>query len=911
MPAIVSIKVTATRAFDTESAGSSVATGFIVDAKQGLILTNRHVVQPGPVVAKAVFLDHEEVDIQAVYRDPVHDFGIYRFNPADVHFMDVEQLELAPESARVGVDIRIVGNDAGEKISILTGTLARLDRDAPNYGRFRFNDFNTFYYQAASGTSGGSSGSPVINQQGQVIALNAGSRRQSASSYFLPLDRVVRALDLIRRGQPVTRGTWQSTLQHQAFDELRRLGLSPQTEARVRKERPNGTGMLVVTGVVPGGPAIGLLELGDILVDVDGQLITTFSPLEHILDQRVDDELSVVVDRGGEAVELTVPVQDLFEITPDSYLDVGDAVLNELSYQQARHALVAVGGAYVAASGYMLAGAGIGADAVITAIGDQAVYDLDEAQQAFEALPDGAKVPVRWFDLSDPQTQRVGVIVMDRRWFPMERCTWHASDGTWPCQVATPPPPAPAPQVVETTFPAEDSRIETALSHSLVLVDFEIPFRVQGVYDTRFIGTGLVVDAKQGLVVVDRDTVPVALGDVRLVFAGSVEIPGTVETLHPLHNVAVIRYDPALLGQTPVRSAVLRDQPLSPGDRVWHVGLDRHSRVVSEKTRIESVDPLHLPLPQTPFFRDSNVEVASVQKTASSSGGGVLADRRGRVVALWASFVDLSGDKPRAFFRGLPTAILNQVVVPLREDKAPRFRALGVELAETSLVDARNRGLPDGAALALEQASGVTRRAFLVARVWEDAPAHGLLREGDILLQVDGRPAVDLLEIEQSAQSDQVTVQVARDGTVQDIVVPTIERFGADLDRVLSWSGTLLHAVQDAVPEQRGLSPEGVYVAWYWYGSPAARYGLRPTRRIQEVNGQPTPDLDAFLAAVQGVPDGGAVRLKTEDLDGREEVTTLEVDLTYWPTWELVRGPDGWQRHELSSTASPASPAPR
>ncbi|MGI9259305.1 MAG: trypsin-like peptidase domain-containing protein, partial [Gammaproteobacteria bacterium] len=469
---IVSIQVDSTRAFDTGRNQSSQATGFVVDAESGLILTNRHVVTPGPVVAQAIFPNQEEVELAPVYRDPVHDFGFFRYDPADLRFIQPAELPLAPEAAQIGRDVRVVGNDAGEQMSILAGTIARLDRQAPNYGRGNYNDFNTFYMQAASGTSGGSSGSPVLDIEGRVVALNAGASSQAQSSFFLPLDRVRRALVLLQEGQPVTRGTLQSELVHKPFAELRRLGLTEMTEATVREAFPEQTGMLVVERVIPGAAAESFLQTGDILVRVNGELMAGFVPVEATLDSNVGLSVDLQIERGGEVLESTVPVDDLHAITPDELIYYGEGVFNNLSYQQARHFNRPVSGVYVASPGYVFGSAAIPRASLLISVDGQPMTSLDDLQRVLERLHDGARATVRFSKFDDPQTERQRVITNDRDWFPAQRCKRSDETGLWPCESLAVAATRQEPEIQNTTFPPQrGERYLQRIASSLVLVN--------------------------------------------------------------------------------------------------------------------------------------------------------------------------------------------------------------------------------------------------------------------------------------------------------------------------------------------------------------------------------------------------------------------------------------------------------
>jgi len=109
--------------------------------------------------------------------------------------------------------------------------------------------------------------------------------------------------------------------------------------------------------------------------------------------------------------------------------------------------------------------------------------------------------------LEDPRTSQLKVIWMDRRWFPARKCKRDDTLGIWPCVGLTAGPASPKLQPASTEYSKTgDPRIDR-LAPSLVSITFDMPYSVSGVTEKNYHGTGVIVDTKRGLVVIDRNTV--------------------------------------------------------------------------------------------------------------------------------------------------------------------------------------------------------------------------------------------------------------------------------------------------------------------------------------------------------------------------------------------------------------------
>ncbi|RLV85210.1 Pro-apoptotic serine protease [Meyerozyma sp. JA9] len=910
---VVSIQFSHVSNFDTESSAVSEATGFVVDSERGYILTNRHVVGPGPFCGYVVFDNHEEAVVRPIYRDPIHDFGFLQFDPKDIRYMKIEQLDLRPDLAQVGTEIRVVGNDAGEKLSILAGFISRLDRNAPDYGTLSYNDFNTEYIQAAASASGGSSGSPVVNKEGYAVALQAGGSTEASTDFFLPVYRPLRALQCIQQGQTITRGDIQVEWQLKPFDECRRLGLTSEAEAAARSQFPDKIGLLVAELVLPEGPADGKLKEGDTLISINGTPIASFISVDEILDEQVGNSLKFVIQRNGHEVSFDIVVGDLHSITPSRYVDIAGASFNDLSYQIARCFCIPVRGVFINdGSGSFELSPFEKNGWLLEYVDDKPTPNLDAFVEVMKSIPDRKKVSISYKHVSDFHTENITVIYVERHWQSTFRmAVRNDSTGLWDfTDIQDKPLPAekPVPQnakYIDIPFDDPEKSGCSQLTRSFVQVRTIAPVPMDSYPYRREIGYGVVVDAANGYVLVSRRFVPHDMCDIFVIFAESVELPGKVVFLHPNQNYAIVKYDPQLM-LADVKTPKFSDKPLKRGERAFFVGYNYNLRVVTDDVKVSSVSSINVPVASlSPRYRGTNLECILLDsKLSQECDSGVLADYDGTLRAFWITYLgetncDQTND--RVYRMGLDVTDVLSVIKSLHENKVPAgLRILDAEFASMTIFQGRLRGVPQEWISKFEEVCEDEIKFLAVDRV--SAPALGQvatpLKTGDIVMSVNDSIVKTMRDLGIMYNQDSLDFVVIRQKKELRLNVPTIDTSTLNTSHVVFWCGSILQAPHHGVRQLIEKIPSEIYVTKKNSGGPANQYGIATNSFITHVNDTETKTLESFVSVVKGIPDNTYIKLRLVSFDSIPVAISVKTNYHYFPTFELKKVNGEWEETE-------------
>ncbi len=247
-----------------------LGTGFVVD-KNGIILTNNHVVEGADTIQVKLF-DEREFPGKVVGTDPQTDIAVVRIDAKDLRALPLGD----SDGMDVGDWVVAIGNPYGLSHTVSAGIVSakgRTRQDVP-LDPSGYYDF----LQTDASINPGNSGGPLLNLHGAVVGINTAIRGGGAQGigFAIPINMVKQLLPMLLRDGHVTR----SALGVRIVDARQlsnddRLALKLSEGARI-------TGA-VIEYVKPGGPADrGGLAPGDIIVSFESQPIERSAQLQWL-----------------------------------------------------------------------------------------------------------------------------------------------------------------------------------------------------------------------------------------------------------------------------------------------------------------------------------------------------------------------------------------------------------------------------------------------------------------------------------------------------------------------------------------------------------------------------------------------------------------------------------------------------
>ena len=418
---VLMIEIETLADLENESPGCYQATGFVVDAEKGIILTNRHVVGASPSTARATFSNKEKISIKPLYYDPLHDFGFYRFNPRDLRFSKPKEFKLGDsDKVKIGEEIRVLGNNAAEGFSILEGTISWIKKNAPTYSDIdTYREFNTYYFQTSADISGGSSGGPILNQKGEVVAINSSSKSQTTVSWGLPINLVKGTLESLRRGRSIKRGDIGARIIFSSFDEIADYGFPKKLTSALKKNNNDIEGLLTVADTIPKTDASDHLKPGDVIWELNGSKVKdSFVKYENILNANVGKEVAVKLFRDGKEISFKIAVIDIEKLKIKSFVRIGSDHFSNVPLFLALANNIPFTGVYTPYIRYNFSERDDFPEfLVITQLGGIQINDINDFYNELSKYKNGDSLKMKYNVLKENQREEEKVFKINWEWF--------------------------------------------------------------------------------------------------------------------------------------------------------------------------------------------------------------------------------------------------------------------------------------------------------------------------------------------------------------------------------------------------------------------------------------------------------------------------------------------------------------
>ncbi|WP_416773437.1 MULTISPECIES: DegQ family serine endoprotease [Pseudomonas] len=266
----------------------SLGSGFII-SNDGYILTNNHVVADADEILVRL-ADRSELKAKLVGTDPRSDVALLKIDGKNLPTLKLgKSKDLKP-----GQWVVAIGSPFGFDHTVTQGIVSAVGRSLPNENYVPF-------IQTDVPINPGNSGGPLFNLNGEVVGINSQIYTRSGGfmgvSFAIPIDVAMDVSNQLKAGGKVSRGWLGVVIQEVNKDLAESFGL----------DKPAGA---LVAQVQDDGPAAkGGLQVGDVILSMNGQPIEMSADLPHLVGALKAGEkakLEVVREGQRKTIELTV-----------------------------------------------------------------------------------------------------------------------------------------------------------------------------------------------------------------------------------------------------------------------------------------------------------------------------------------------------------------------------------------------------------------------------------------------------------------------------------------------------------------------------------------------------------------------------------------------------------------------------